>query len=235
MTLILYELGGRNGLRYSQFSWRTRMALAHKGLDADVRPVAVHDKAAIAFSKQERVPILVDDGETIFDSWAIAEHLERRAPQRPSLFGGAVGHGLSRFVNAYADRVLVPVIAPLLMLDVTECVDADDALHLRTQIEKAFRGSLESLAANRAEAALKVRKLLDPVRACLKAQPFLSGEGPAYADYILFSLFQWARLVSRFEPLEPTGAIAAWRERMLDLHDGLARREPSRADREAVV
>jgi hypothetical protein len=31
-TLILYELGGLQDRRYSQFSWRTRQALAHEGL-----------------------------------------------------------------------------------------------------------------------------------------------------------------------------------------------------------
>ena len=63
MALILYELGGRDDRRYSLYSWRARMALAHKGLTPDYKPVHVSDKAAIAFSKQDKVPILVD-GET---------------------------------------------------------------------------------------------------------------------------------------------------------------------------
>jgi hypothetical protein len=33
--------------------------------------------------------------------------------------------------------------------------------------------------------------------------------------------------VSDFEPLEPSDAIAAWRERMLDLFGGLARAHPA--------
>jgi hypothetical protein len=43
----LFELHGLADRRYSQFSWRTRLALAHKGLDVDYRPVQVSDKAAI--------------------------------------------------------------------------------------------------------------------------------------------------------------------------------------------
>jgi glutathione S-transferase len=61
----------------------------------------------------------------------------------------------------------------------------------------------------------------------MRAQPFLSGTNPAYADYILFSLFQWARIVSPFEVLEPKDALAARRERMLDLFGGLARTQIS--------
>ena len=52
---------------------------------------------------------------------------------------------------------------------------------------------------------------------------------PAYADYIVFSLLQWARIVSTFEVIEGADAIAAWRERMLDLYGGLARKENGRA------
>src|SRR3954452_10146261 len=95
MSQTLFELRARDGQRYSQFSWRATMALAHKGLKAEHKPVRVSDKAAIAFSSQDKVPILMDGEEVIFDSWRIAEHLENRYPQGPSLFGGAAGHGLA--------------------------------------------------------------------------------------------------------------------------------------------
>ena len=73
------------------------------------------------------------------------------------------------------------------------------------------------------------RRLLDPVRVGLRAQPFISGASPAYADYIVFSLLQWARIVSTFEVIEASDLIAGWRVRMLDLYGGLARKENSRA------
>lgn len=227
MTLTLFELRGPGNQRYSQFSWRTRMALAHKGLDAEVRAVAISDKQAIAFSGQDKVPILVDGDEVVCDSWLIAEHLERRYADAPSLFGGAVGHGLARFLNAYVDRSLIPRLVPLLMVDVVAGLDDQDGRHLREGMEQIFRKSLEELAANRDQDVLGFRKLLDPARTALKAQPFLSGQSAAYPDYILFSLFQWARIVSTFQLLEDSDPLCSWRERMLDLHDGLARSEPS--------
>ena len=143
----LFELHGLADRRYSQFSWRTRLALAHKGLDVDYRPVRVSDKAAIAFSGQDKVPILVDEtGTVIADSWRIAEHLEERYADRPSLFGGPVGHGFARFINYWVDRGLIPRAAPMLMADVvTSCVDAADAAHLRARIEKAFGKTLEAM------------------------------------------------------------------------------------------
>ena len=58
VMLELWELGGRDGLRFSTYSWRTRMALHHKGLDFKSHSVAVSDKQAIAFSGQGKVPII---------------------------------------------------------------------------------------------------------------------------------------------------------------------------------
>jgi len=223
MSLTLFELRARDGRRYSQFSWRSTMALAHKGLKAEHNAVRVSDKAAIAFSSQDKVPILVDGKEVIADSWRIAEHLESRYPDAPSLFGGETGHALARFINAWVDRTLIGRLVPLIAADVVPMLDEADAAHLRSQFERFFGKPLEDLAATRDKDVVAFRKLLDPARAVMRAQPFLSGANPAYADYILFSLFQWARIVSAFEVLEPKDALAGWRERMLDLFSGLAR------------
>ena len=229
-NIILYELGGLHGAHYSQFSWRTRMALAHKGLDFDSVPIRVSDKAAIAFSGQDKVPILKDGDHVVSDSWAIARYLEQTYPEGPSLFGGTIGQGLTRYINSFVDRQLVPKAASMLMLDVVAIVDDGDASHMRTTMEKAFRKSLEELAGQREADVAEFRRLLDPLRATLRGQAFLCGDEPAYADYIVFSVLQWARIVSAFELLKADDLVAAWRGRMLDLYGGFARNEPSRLE-----
>jgi glutathione S-transferase len=113
------------------------------------------------------------------------------------------------------------------MLDVLDLVDAEDTAHLR-KLEKLFKKSLEELAAQREQSVIEFRRTLDPLRVTLRTQPFLCGAAPAYADYVVFSMFQWARIVSKTELLEAADAMIAWRERMLDLFGGLARREPAR-------
>jgi glutathione S-transferase len=230
VPLTLYELGGIEDRRYSQFSWRTRLALAHKGLAVISHPVRVSDKAAIAFSGQDKVPILVDEGGAVIsDSWRIAEHLEAKYQERSSLFGGSAGHAFARFVNHWVDRTLLPLAAPMLMADVIECVDAGDGAHLRLNMEKIFGKPLEELRAARDTRVKEFRRALDPARTSLRVLPFLSGSAQAYPDYILFSLFQWARIVSPFDLIDRGDAVlAGWRTRMLDLFDGLARREPAR-------
>ena len=229
--LELWELGGRRDCRFSTFSWRTRLALHHKGLAFVLHPVAVSDKAAIAFSGQGKVPILKHDDHVVTDSWAIACYLERAFPDAPSLFGGPVGESLTHFFNLWADGELVPAIVPYLMRDVLDCVEEADARHLRSQIEAFFKKSLEQLAGERGKALEQVRRRLQPVRKALEQRRFLGGDAPAYADHILFGVLQWARVVSTATLLEADDAVAAWFERVLDLYDGVGRKELPRAVR----
>ena len=229
--IILYELGAASGARYSSFSWRTRMALKHKGLAFETQAVRISDKAAIAFSGQGKVPIIRDGDTVVSDSWTIAEYLESAYPDAPSLFGGPAGLALSRFVNAVADRQLMATLAPVCAYSVSQILDVDDAAHIRAGFEKGFGKPLEELHAGREAASRAFRRALDPLRATLRTQAFVCGAAPAYADYIMMSPLQWARIVYAEPVLEAGDAVGAWFERMLDLHDGFARAEPARAAR----
>ena len=64
MTRKFYDLEYSDGRRFSPYCWRTRFALAHKGLEAESVPVRMTDKETIAFSGSKTVPVLVD-GETV--------------------------------------------------------------------------------------------------------------------------------------------------------------------------
>src|SRR5205823_2688072 len=61
-----------------------------------------------------------------------------------------------------------------------------------------------------------------PSRPVLVQNQFLSGNGPGFADYVLFGTFQWARVISPQRLLEPDDPLYAWRERLLKMYDGYA-------------
>ncbi len=86
-----------------------------------------------------------------------------------------------------------------------------------------FFGQLSELDPHEPFPLSALRAAVDPVRPVLVESRFLSGRNPGFADYILFGAFQWARAVSPVRLLEPDDALFGWRERMLDLHDGIAR------------
>src|SRR5213075_3308314 len=107
MLLKLYELVGTDEARpFSPFCWRTRMALAHKGLSAQSIPWCFTEKDAIAPHNSEKVPVLIDGETSVVDSWRIANYLEDAYPDRPSLFGGEGGRAMARMLNWWGDGVI---------------------------------------------------------------------------------------------------------------------------------
>jgi glutathione S-transferase len=225
--IALYELKGKNDRRYSLFSWRTRMALRHKGLDFESLPVRLSDKTAIEFSGGKTVPVLRDKDTVVRDSWKIAEYLENRYKDAPPLFGGDIGRGVSQAFNTWVDRSVVRAMLPVIAADIHERVAAEDEEYFRQTMEKVLKMTLEESRAKRDEALLHLGRVIEPMQETFKRQAFMAGAKPAYADYILFSVFQWARVMSPQELLAPEDPLCQWRERMLDLFDGFARNVPT--------
>jgi glutathione S-transferase len=219
----LYDLAGaEDDRRFSPFCWRIRLALAHKGLPVRTLPWRFTEKERIAPSGQGRVPVLVDNGRWIADSWVIANYLEDAYPDRPSIFGGAAGRALSRFYSNWADAVLQPGLIRLTLLDIWKHVAPQDKEYFRRSREQRFGMTLEAVVADRDERVSGFRQSLVPLRLTLEQQPFLGGGAPLYADYAVFGAFQWVRCISDYPVLAADDPVAQWRGRMLGLHDGLA-------------
>jgi len=222
MAVTLYELAGADpALRFSPYCWRTRLALAHKGLTVETVPWRFTEKERLAFSGQGKVPVLVDGARVVFDSWTIAGYLEDSYPDRPSLFGGPGGRAGARFINAWADSSLHPGIARMVVRDILDVLDPKDHGYFRASREGMFGATLEAVVADREQRLEAWRAVLTPVRLVLKAQPFLGGAGPSYADHILFGTLQWPRCVSSFALLAADDPVAAWFARVGALYGGL--------------
>lgn len=223
MTIIMHDLAGADpDLRFSPYCWRTRFALAHKGLPVETIPWRFTDKAAIAFSGQGRVPVISDDGRDVFDSWSIAEYLEDQHAM-PALFGGPFGRSHARFINAWADSVLVGGIARFIVRDLLDVLDPKDRDYFRASRETRFGMTLEAAQAGREDRLAAFRESLTPVRLVLRRQDFLGGSMPSYADHIVAGTLMWPRCVSRFPLLADDDPAAAWFGRMLDQYGGLGR------------
>jgi glutathione S-transferase len=230
VSLKLFELVGADDTRpFSPYCWRTRLALAHKGLTAESIPWRFTEKSAIAPHGSEKVPVLLDGDKAIVDSWTIANYLEDAYPDRPSLFGGAGGRAMGRMLNWWGDIAVIGGIFPMIVADIPSHLAAADAAYFRKTREARFGRPLEEVAAGRDTAVANFRRSMEPMRQTLKTQAFLGGAAPNYADYIVFGGFQWARVVSPFKLLEADDAIYAWRERLLDAFDGVARNSPGYA------
>lgn len=233
MSLVLFELRAAGGRAFSPYCWRARMALAHKGLAPELRPARFTDIPKIGHGAKT-LPVLLDGPIAILDSWDIALYLEERYPEAPSLFGGAAGRQFARFVHHWAATQLHPAILRIGVADIRDRLDAADQPYFRESREQRLGAPLESFRAQQPALLAQLGAALAPMRAMLAERPFLGGDEPAYADYIVFGAFQWSRVICPV-PLLPAGdVVQEWFERCLDLHGGLGRRAPSAAAENAA-
>ena len=228
MPITMYDLAGAEAeRRFSPFCWRARMALAHKGLEVETVPWRFTEKDKLPRPNDGRVPIIIDGGRVIHDSTAIADYLDERYADRPSLFGGETGRGLARFVQNWVETVVQPGLIRLVLLDIHRHIGPQDQAYFRQSREERLGKTLEDVVKDREAQLPAFRASLDPLRRTVERQDFVSGKAPAYADYIVFGAFQWARAISEFELLAENDPVRAWRRRMLGLFDGLAGRAPA--------
>jgi len=223
--ITLYDLVFEGDRRPSPYCWRTKFALKHKGLEWRDEPTGFTDKEKIAFAQSRTVPVLHDGTKVIKDSWAIAEHLESNYAGRP-LFPGDPAHAYARFVNGWADVTVGGAIFPLIAGDLFDRVRPEDKAYIaETRGKRLGTTDFAGVQAKAREKGVAAFRLtLEPARRVLAVQKFLAGETAAYLDYILFGTLMWPHTLSPLELLDKDDVVYAWRERMFDLFDGMARK-----------
>lgn len=158
----------------SVFSRRTRLALAHKELDhelRDARADEAHLAEARRLSPQGTMPVLDDDGRAVGDSTAIATYLDLAYPDRPTLFpkGAAAAHR----------SLLVVSLVDTAMNTLVELGTRFYALRNDPAWEKV-----------KSERLARAQDAIDAV-AALATKSHLVGEAWTVADIWAFSAAQW--------------------------------------------
>ncbi|MCF6216125.1 MAG: glutathione S-transferase N-terminal domain-containing protein [Emcibacter sp.] len=226
----LYELVGKDKTQgFSPYVWRARMALAHKGLKVEMVPLTFSEIPELTGANAKTVPILEYDGGFITDSWDIAIFLEENFSDKPSLFGGNAGKAYANFFNFVSFYNLIVPLFQTLVYDIFNELNESDRDYFRASREARLGKSLEEAHENQLQNLDIFRKQLWPYNMTLKSQEFLSGDEPAYVDYIMYGLFQWAKGVSAIEIVNEDDQLYRWRAKMDDLYDGLGQVIKTRA------
>ena len=88
MTIIHYELcGADTNHLFSPHCWKTRYALAHKGLDYETAPTPFTKVATLEGGENRTIPVIRDGSTVMHESYDIACYLEETDPDAPTLFG----------------------------------------------------------------------------------------------------------------------------------------------------
>ena len=134
--------------------------------------------------------------------------------------------GLARLVNHWSDNTLGAAIRRLIAADFILCLDPGDRAYYRSSREAAFGSTLEEYCADRPRWLAEFAAVIAPLERTLAEQAYFTGAAPGYADYIVFSVFQYARLGCPDEFLDEGTALHAGAPGFVQAFDGLGDRYP---------
>lgn len=224
-TITLYDLQLESGCTISPFVWRAKYALKHKGFDIDVVPGGFTGIKARTNDFSDRLPVIVDNGHWVKDSWEIAEYLDEKYPDRPMLFEGPTMKNLTRFLDAWLWRAAIGPWFRCYIVDYHDLSFPVDREYIRWSRQDWFlQGQkLEDVSAGREERLPLVPPQLEPLRVLLKDTRWLGGDTPNWADYVALSTFLWTASVAAVPCLYDDDPLRDWIERGFDLYGGLGR------------
>ncbi len=230
MTIQIYELcGADQNILFSPHCWKARLSLAHKGLDYQTIPTPFTKVATTEGGDSRRVPVIRDEETVVEESYEIAKYLERTYPDAPSLFKGDGAQALTQFVINWSNTQVHPAVVKLCLLDIHNALADEDKAFFRRTREGLFGCTLEEFDAKFPKNSDGLAAALKPLEMTLKNQPYLGGDTPIFADYVLFGPLQWMRVTDTRGLMLKEGPVADWFNSLLDMYDGLGRSVPAAA------
>jgi glutathione S-transferase len=222
--LRLFELALEDGRSASPFVWRTRYALAHKGLGFEAVPLGFTEISKVCGGRFKTVPIIEHGDTQLSESWDIAEYLDGAFPDRPMLFGGPAELAMVRLMDAWFLSDIMRKMFRVYVKDVHDSASPQDRPYFRASREKNMKGAtLETFTADRSTHLAAIRTSLTPLRMHLAKFAFLGGAAPNYADYIALGAFYWVACVGTLPLLARDDALRGWLDRGFDLYGGIGR------------
>jgi len=142
--LRLYELVVENGRSASPYVWRTRYALAHKGLEFESVPLGFTEIPRVFAGRFKTVPVITDGHTMLAESWDIAEYLDQAYPRSPRLFSGDSEIATLKLLDAWLHAEILRRMFRLYLLDIHNAARPEDRSYFRASREQRLRGrSLE--------------------------------------------------------------------------------------------
>lgn len=228
MTIQIYELcGADQNILFSPHCWKARLSLAHKGLDHTTMPTPFTKVATTEGGDSRRVPVIRDGDTVVEESYEIAKYLDRVYPNAPSLFNGEGGEQLTQTIINWSNTLVHPAVVKLCLLDIHNALADEDKAFFRRTRESLFGCTLEEFDAKFPKNSDGLNAALKPIEMTLKNQPFLGGESPVFADYVVFGPLQWMRVTCTRDLMPKDGPVADWFNTLLDMYGGIGRSVPA--------
>ncbi len=209
----LYELAGKNDLRFSPPCWNVKLCLLYKDIDFETVAIGFSEKNKISFSNQKMVPIIKHQKGFVSDSWNIINWLDENY-EGPKLFVNETSKNFSYFLYLWTSRQLLPVLFKIIAHEIPNVLEGDDLRHYLITREKLIKGPITKFKTVIPDTIKKFRNLVNPMRSLIKKNGFISGTSPGIEDFIFFGNFKWVYTCSSCQLLESEDEIYEWYTRL---------------------
>ena len=207
--ITLYELAGKNDLRFSPPCWNVKLCLLYKDINFQTIAVGFSEKNKILFSNQQLVPIIKHQKGFVFDSWNIINWLDENF-DNPKLFINETSKNFSYFLYLWTSRQLLPVLFKIIAHEIPNILEGDDLDYYIITREERIKGPITKFKPIISDSIKKFRNLINPMRSLIKKNGYISGTRPGVEDFIFFGNFKWVYTCSSCKLLETEDEIYQW-------------------------
>ena len=205
----LYDLCGKNNVRFSPACWNIKLCLIFKGIPFETVPVGFSEKHIIEFSNQELVPIITYKDVFVYDSWNIINWLDKNYTDKPLSINPA-NKNFSHFLYYWTSRQLLPELFKIIANDIPNILDKEDLEYYIKTREARIKGPLSEFKPFISSTIKYFRKLISPIRALIKEKGYISGNATGLEDFIFFGNFKWVAMCSNYDLLDKDDCINDW-------------------------
>ena len=207
--ITLYELAGKNDLRFSPPCWNVKLCLLYKNIDFETVAIRFSEKNKILFSNQQLVPVLKHQNGHISDSWNIINWLDENY-ENPKLFVNETSKNFSYFLYLWTSRQILPILFKIIAHEIPNILEGDDLDHYIVTREERIKGPITKFVPVISDSIKKFRNLINPMRSLIKKNGFISGSNPGIEDFIFFGNFKWVYTCSSCNLLDKEDEIFQW-------------------------
>jgi len=207
--ITLYELAGKNDLRFSPPCWNVKLCLLYKNIDFETVAIGFSEKNKILFSNQQLVPVLKHQDGHISDSWNIINWLDENY-ENPKLFVNEASKNFSHFLYLWTSRQILPILFKIIAHEIPNILEGDDLNHYIITREERIKGPITKFVPIISDSIKKFRSLINPIRSLIKKNGFISGSNPGIEDFIFFGNFKWVYTCSSCNLLDKEDEVFQW-------------------------
>ena len=207
--ITLYELAGKNDLRFSPPCWNVKLCLLYKNIEFETVAIGFSEKNKILFSNQQLVPVLKHQDGHISDSWNIINWLDENY-ENPKLFVNETSKNFSHFLYLWTSTQILPILFKIIAHEIPNILEGDDLNHYIITREERIKGPITKFVPVISDSIKKFRSLINPMRSLIKKNGFISGSNPGIEDFIFFGNFKWVYTCSSCDLLDKEDEIFQW-------------------------